>query len=349
MDNYLLDLKHIIDLAKFQVIQDEISELTRLAIITVDYRGIPITKHSSRSNFCSLVRNNADTYKKCVKCDSRGGLEAARIKAPFIYRCHCGVVDFAIPIIVQDKYLGAVMAGEVLTDDLDKLEYIVDNADLSNTNIDSGELYRELPVMPLQQIKKLASTIFNICNYIVEESIIKNSLYEINQKMMQYFEIETLFLADGSVRKIYSMFNRNIEEVHDFLNKIANNGINTSENIASGNFVAHKLLRPALDYIDNNLSSKFNVRTLATICHVSESYFSKLFNREIGYSFPEHINMRKIEKAKNWLSSTNKSISEIAADLGFNDSGYFIKTFKHKVGITPLAFKKLNINSDGSK
>lgn len=349
MDAFQFDLKHLIDLDKFQIIQNELSELTKLAIITVDYRGIPITKHSGRSQFCSMIRNNPASYKKCVKCDSRGGLESARIKSPFIYLCHCGVVDFAIPIIVKDKYLGAVMAGEVVTCDVDELEYIVDDTDLSNTDDVYCDLYRKLPVMSLENIKKLASTIFNICNYIVNESILKNSLYEISQKLMQYFKIETLHLADGSVRKIYSMQNRNIEDIHDYLTKVSNNGLNVNENLASGNFVAHKLLRPALDYIENNLSSKLSVSFLAALCHVSKSYFSKLFNREMGTSFPEFVTMKKILLAKKWLADSDKTISEIAYDLGFSDSGYFIKTFKSKVGITPFALKKLNVKVVESK
>lgn len=346
MDNYLLDLKHIIDLDRFQIIQDELSDLTRLAMITVDYRGIPITTHSSRSQFCGMIRNNPVTYKKCVRCDSRGGLESARLKSPYIYLCHCGVVDFAIPIIVQDKYLGAVMAGQVLTSDSNKLEYVVDESEFSNGKEVYKDLYQELPVMSMEQIKKHADTIYNICNYIVEESIIKNSLYDINQKLMQFFNIEILHLADGSTRKIYSLQNNNIEEIHKYLIKVTNNGNDHKKNLASGNFVAHKLLRPALDYIESNLSNKLNVNHLAALCYISESYFSKLFNREFGISVPQYITDRKISVAKKVLTVSNKTILHIALELGFVDSGYFIKTFKQQVGITPNAYRKLNITHE---
>jgi AraC-like DNA-binding protein len=46
------------------------------------------------------------------------------------------------------------------------------------------------------------------------------------------------------------------------------------------------------------------------------------------------------------LESDDKSVNQIALDLGFSESGYFIKTFKQNVGITPFAYKKLNIKSD---
>ena len=47
------------------------------------------------------------------KCDSLAGLEAVRLNQPFIYLCHCGIVDVAVPITVGDQYLGAVMFGQV--------------------------------------------------------------------------------------------------------------------------------------------------------------------------------------------------------------------------------------------
>lgn len=346
MDTHLLDLKHIIDIDRFQLIQDELADLTKLAIITVDYRGIPITQHSSRSQFCSIVRNTPATFKKCIKCDSRGGLESARLKSPYIYRCHCGIVDFAIPIIVQDKYLGAVMAGQVRASNPKALECIIDDAEMTSARQINSELYEILPVMDIDVIQKNAMTIFNIVNYIVEESIIKNSLYDINQKLMQFFEIETLYLADGTERKIYSMQNRNIEEIHTYLMDVTHGGSVSLERQANSNFVAHKILRPALEYIEANLANKINISGLAMIAHVSDSYFSKLFNREMGCSVPEYITNRKIAKAKEWLERDDKSVSQIALDLGFTESGYFIKTFKQDVGITPFAYKKLNIKSD---
>ena len=108
---YMLD--KILNIEKWQKLQDSLALITGLAIITVDYKGVPITRHSSRRDFCGHIRNNPSLFKLCQKCDSRGGLEAVRISSPYIYKCHCGIVDIAIPIIVDNQYIGAIMAGEV--------------------------------------------------------------------------------------------------------------------------------------------------------------------------------------------------------------------------------------------
>ena len=107
------DLKSLLDTPLWEAVQDQLALLTGTAIITVDFKGIPITKHSCRTEFCSIIRENPISRKRCYKCDALAGLEAVRLERPYIYLCHCGIVDAAVPVIVGDKYLGAVMFGQV--------------------------------------------------------------------------------------------------------------------------------------------------------------------------------------------------------------------------------------------
>jgi len=72
------NLLKIINVEKWQYLQDSLATVTGMAIITVDYKGVPITRHSSRQMFCSLVREDPELTRHCQKCDSRGGLEATR-------------------------------------------------------------------------------------------------------------------------------------------------------------------------------------------------------------------------------------------------------------------------------
>ena len=46
------DLKTLLDVARWEPVQDQLAALTRTAIITIDYKGIPISKHSMRTAFC---------------------------------------------------------------------------------------------------------------------------------------------------------------------------------------------------------------------------------------------------------------------------------------------------------
>lgn len=60
------------------MLQDSLALATKMTIITIDYKGIPITEHSSCCNFCQQVRQDPKVPPYCLKCDSRAGLEAVR-------------------------------------------------------------------------------------------------------------------------------------------------------------------------------------------------------------------------------------------------------------------------------
>lgn len=192
MPRRILYLNDVIDIEIFQKIQDDIAEATGISIITVDYKGKPATKHSKCSDFCNLMRKNERFSELCEKCDSRGGLEAARLEKPYIYRCHKGLVDFATPIIVNGQYLGSVMAGQVLTEEEDlDLENIVNGKDNFKNLEEKEELlkaYKKLPVFKFERIQSIANMMFHISNYIVEEAVLKMAQKELNDKNIKFIE-----------------------------------------------------------------------------------------------------------------------------------------------------------------
>ncbi|MEG0238227.1 MAG: PocR ligand-binding domain-containing protein [Clostridium sp.] len=193
MPRRILYLNDVIDIEVFQKIQDDIAKATGISIITVDFKGKPATKHSKCSEFCSLMRKHEKFSELCEKCDSRGGLEAARLEKPYIYRCHKGLIDFATPIIVNGQYLGSVMAGQVLTEeeDLDLEEIVNGKMTFSGTKEEKENLlraYKELPVFKFDKIKSIADMMFHISNYIVEEAVLKMAQNELNDKNIKIIE-----------------------------------------------------------------------------------------------------------------------------------------------------------------
>ena len=110
-----------------QSIQDKCSKAMGLAFVTVDYKGRPITKYSGFTAHCALGRQLQGFSELCEQCDAHGGLHAAITGQPYIYRCHADLVDFAVPLILDDNYLGSVMGGQVRLADAEEreLEYIV--------------------------------------------------------------------------------------------------------------------------------------------------------------------------------------------------------------------------------
>lgn len=71
----------------------------------------------------------------------------------------------------------------------------------------------------------------------------------------------------------------------------------------------------------------------------SNSYFCRLFHKSFGETFQNHLCRFRIEKSKQLLQYTDRSISQISADVGFNSFSYFSKKFREYNHITPISYR----------
>ncbi|NRB49080.1 MAG: helix-turn-helix transcriptional regulator [Saprospiraceae bacterium] len=76
--------------------------------------------------------------------------------------------------------------------------------------------------------------------------------------------------------------------------------------------------------------------------NMSTNYLSDMLKKETGRSIKEHIDGYIIDRAKSVLLSTNKKVSEIAYDLGFNYPQSFTRLFKSKTGMSPAEYRNVN-------
>ncbi len=82
------------------------------------------------------------------------------------------------------------------------------------------------------------------------------------------------------------------------------------------------------------------VRYFAEKICLSPNYFGDLIKKETGKTAQENIQDRIISLAKEWILGTNKTVSQIAYDLGFQYSQHFSRIFKKTVGCTPNEYRK---------
>ena len=98
-----------------------------------------------------------------------------------------------------------------------------------------------------------------------------------------------------------------------------------------------------VDYFNSNdLLAKGlpTVHDISDKLHVSPNYLSGLLKTLTGQSTQQHIHDKLLEKAKEKLSTTELSVSEIAYELGFEHPQSFSKLFKTKTEMTPLEFRR---------
>lgn len=100
------------------------------------------------------------------------------------------------------------------------------------------------------------------------------------------------------------------------------------------------IIRNAKEYIENNYSKDLILDDVSKEFQISPYYFSKLFKKRTGSTFIEYLTMIRIEKAKQLLRNTSKSMKEICMEIGYSDANYFSRTFKKNVGVTPSEYKE---------
>jgi ligand-binding sensor protein len=166
-----LKLSDVISPEELQEIQDCFAKATGFAAITVDFQGKPLIKYSSFSNFCAKLREDSVYNDKCRQSDAHAGLEAVRNGSLCIHRCHGGLIDFAVPIMVDGEYLATFMCGQVKSNDFGDVatRLIQQDDEIFKKNPALIKLYDEIPTLPAERIKATVHLLEITVNAIVEQ------------------------------------------------------------------------------------------------------------------------------------------------------------------------------------
>jgi AraC family transcriptional activator of pobA len=189
--------------------------------------------------------------------------------------------------------------------------------------------------------------------------------YPLAKKIKQYgffsYSVnEALHLSEKEKATIISIF-KNIEEelqnrIDDFSQDVIISLIETLLNYSNRFYKRQFITRkPAnsnlLEKLEEILDDYFNsdkplaqgiptVQYLADCLNISPSYLSDMLRSVTGQNAQQHIHHKLIEKAKERISTTNLTISEIAYELGFEHPSSFNKLFKSKTKLSPLEFRQ---------
>ncbi len=96
-------------------------------------------------------------------------------------------------------------------------------------------------------------------------------------------------------------------------------------------------------YIHDHMSENIGMAEFEKITHYSKYYLIHLFRQQMGVPPYRYLHQCRIQRAQELLRSTNDSVSEIAAQVGYMDSVSFIRHFQSIVGATPAKYRKESI------
>ncbi|MBL0911032.1 MAG: helix-turn-helix transcriptional regulator [Bacteroidia bacterium] len=178
-------------------------------------------------------------------------------------------------------------------------------------------------------------------------------------RFFSYAVNEALHLSEKEKDIILNLFRNIEEELNSRIDELSQDVVmaqlelllNYAQRFYKRQFITRKTISNSLlQQFEETLDSYFNdeqplfqgiptVQNLADRLAISPGYLSDMLRTLTGQNAQQHIHEKLIEKAKERLSTTNLSVSEIAYELGFEHPQSFSKLFKTKTRQSPLEFR----------
>ncbi|MBO5747062.1 MAG: helix-turn-helix transcriptional regulator [Clostridia bacterium] len=100
------------------------------------------------------------------------------------------------------------------------------------------------------------------------------------------------------------------------------------------------VISKARRYVDEHFAEA-DLSSAAKVCSLSYSHFSRVFNGAMKMSFPDYVNLIRVNRSMQLLSTTEQSITDIALLCGFSSTSYYIHVFKKYKNISPNNFRRM--------
>ncbi|MBR1737444.1 MAG: PocR ligand-binding domain-containing protein [Firmicutes bacterium] len=222
-----LKLTDLFDVRFLQELQDKFSDATGMAALIVDMEH-DVTRGSNFTDFCmKYTRGCTEGARRCNECDLNGGKTAKETGAPAAYFCHAGLMDFAVPIMVNGEQVGSMIGGQVLPDypDEDKFRRTADELGINQDEyIDA---LKKVPIVPEKQIRAAADLMGMVISAMVEDNINSKSLKESYKEVIENTNtvneiLDSFYKTSGELNTSQHELVTEIENINGLLKEINN-------------------------------------------------------------------------------------------------------------------------------
>lgn len=194
-----IKLTDLIPVETLQKIQDSFSKMARMAALTTDENGIPITMGSNFSEFCTnYCRKSPIGRARCEKCDRDGAIKVLETGQPVSYFCHAHLVDFAAPVMLGDCMIGSFIGGQVLSEepDYEKMREIAKEIGVDEEGF--IEAARKTQIVPKAAIERSTQFIYEFAGVISDMAYKSYETIKLSRQAMQAAAQKSDFLANMS-------------------------------------------------------------------------------------------------------------------------------------------------------
>ncbi len=278
-----------------------------------------------RSAFCRLVQSAPEGKSRCSKCEKSAARKAAGTKTPVVYTCHAGLTDVVVPLIFEDKFVGSLLSGQILTSKptlsgFGKIWEKTHDLGLEKTAL--RKAYMKVRVFPQRKLERGVSLLSLIANYILE----KEATVHFQEEIIAY---QKRVLAESEKRK---KLRKELKRALPFLRleTLSEKDMSRRE----------RIIAEAKHFIENNYSEPLSLHIVSESVFLSPNYLSSLFKEYTGFTFRDYLANVRIEKAKELLENINIRVAEISGKSGFDDPNYFSRVFKRITGFNPSEYRR---------
>ena len=294
-DNF--DIISIFGRKNLDEIQKIISDVTGLAFVTVDYRGEPVSEPTKFSNFCRKMRTDKNKRTLCKLSDASGSIIAATTKQTSIYFCPCGLLEVAIPIIINDKYLGGFIGGQVrCLDAPDSVMRLSKNMIPGGANIPDTEIRAEktkdvdisdLKIYSYKEIVSIAKLVELIINQLTKQELISGHNQKKNLTRISKLEdkIKRLEYQNNSLKEKVDTLKRdnNLFFMRNTFNMISNLAVIEDASKTNGAVLRYlDFIESGLD-IDGNKTIRDEIRKVEKFIKLNKIRYSDRLDYNIKF------------------------------------------------------------------
>ena len=187
-----MKIEDFCDMEKFENIMSNWATSTGLATVAVGADGQYISECYNFTDFCiKLTRGSIEGCKRCEQCDREGR---------GVYACHAGLVDFGIPITLDDgTVLGSVIGGQVLPENPDDEAFRATARELGINEDQYIEALHRVTVKSREEIEASANLLGDVINMFVRDSYVTAQNQVLLQKLTDGIQEAAVYIEEANL------------------------------------------------------------------------------------------------------------------------------------------------------
>jgi AraC-like DNA-binding protein len=278
------------------------------------------------SEFCKLVQGSPDGAEHCRICHLLMA-ETNPHKSSMVKRCHSGVSTL-VQHLPGERYCDlAILTSCTLVDEDTVSAWKIIQHRGKKLGIDTNKLKKAKENLCRLDPEKmeLALMIMNMAAQALKLILDKLTLeFELEQEKKRHAP-DTII-----ARAIESELSRAITRV----------GEGRSKKEEAGRAPSTSLIDVVSDLMARKPNLPFRLTAIAAACRITPNHFSHLFHEHHKQCFSDFLTEQRLKRAKILLKNPTLNVSQVAAEAGFQDAGYFSRRFRQVNGVSPGEWRK---------